>query len=56
MWISGRRAFRPDSGYYRAVRKRPGRAGRQRRGAGMLAIAAVFVLLLFVGIWWMLKH
>jgi hypothetical protein len=57
MWISGRRAFRPDSNYYRTVRKKnPSAAARLRRASGLTVIVAAVVALVAVGIWWMIHH
>jgi hypothetical protein len=51
MWLSGRRAFRPDSGYYRNIRRTGLRRSRRRRAAfagvigGIIAIAVVLWLI-----------
>jgi type VI protein secretion system component VasF len=48
MWISGRRAMRPDRKYYREVRRKSLRRSRGRQGpvavfvAGILVVAVVF--------------
>ena len=43
MWISGRRAFRPDSGYYRNVRRKSLRSTRARKASIATVIAAAVV-------------
>jgi hypothetical protein len=53
MWLSGRRAFRPDSQYYRRTRK----LGRSRHvRASAIPVVAVLLALVILGLWWMLKH
>jgi hypothetical protein len=53
MWLSGRRAFRPDSQYYRRTR----RLGRSRAvRSSVIPVVAVLLVLLILGVWWMLQH
>jgi hypothetical protein len=63
MWINGRRAFRPDAGYYRRSRRlrveRGAGGGRSRGRFGgtvvwiVAAVVALVVLLLLVRTpWW----
>jgi hypothetical protein len=50
MWISGRRAFRPDSQYYRRTR-RLGRP-RQLRSGGATWLGAAVLMLVILITWW----
>jgi hypothetical protein len=58
MWISGRRAVRPDRDYYRNVRRirlrRPGAASRKVSIVG--AIVTFVTLLVALGIWLIVKR
>ncbi|HEY7087739.1 MAG TPA: hypothetical protein VH518_06585 [Tepidisphaeraceae bacterium] len=56
MWISGRRAFRPDSQYYRNARKIGKPRSRPRKASAMTLIAALVVALVAMGVWWMIWH
>jgi len=49
MWISGRRAFRPDSGYYRNVRRKSLRSSRRKASIATVIVAAVVALVCVVG-------
>jgi hypothetical protein len=65
MWISGRRSFRPDSGFYRDQRRlrlrRPPARGRgrarlgPRRGSMLIAVLAVVLALLAAGAWLLVR-
>lgn len=52
MWISGRRAFRPDSQYYRNARKLG--LGRRRRASMMSIFVALLVVIGAIGAWFIL--
>jgi hypothetical protein len=50
MWIDGRRAFRPDAGYYRSVRRKALRSSR-RRGASFLGVGIIVVVAIGMMYW-----
>jgi hypothetical protein len=50
MWIDGRRAFRPDSGYYRTVRRKSLRSSR-RRNASILGVAIIVIVAIAMISW-----
>jgi hypothetical protein len=56
MWISGRRAFRPDSGYYRNVRRKSLKRSRAQRASIATVMAAIVVAVVCVGIYFMIRH
>jgi hypothetical protein len=56
MWISGRRAFRPDSGYYRNVRRKSLKRSRAQRASAATAMAAIIVAAVCIGIYLLVHH
>lgn len=53
MWLSGRRAFRPDSQVYRTLRKQ--RRSRHRGVSGKSAVGAIVFAIIAGAAWWMIK-
>jgi hypothetical protein len=56
MWIDGRRAFRPDSKYYRDTRRARLSGGPSRRGSMIGAIVAIVVVAIVATAYVLLKH
>jgi hypothetical protein len=54
MWISGRRAFRPDRAFYRDRRRVGLRSSRGRRMPGVGWLAGIVVVA--VALWFFFKH
>jgi len=57
MWIDGRRAFRPDSKYYRDTRRaRLSGSGAARRGSIIGAVIAIVVVAIVATAYVLMKH
>jgi hypothetical protein len=56
MWISGRRAVRPDSGYYRNVRRKSLKRSRAQRASIATVIVAMIVAAVCAVMYLLIRH